>query len=120
VQELPYWPAEPVGVAALRAVAESLYGAAPGIDPAALGDAPELMSVDPEGDEFVLRMWLPLVERAAVDAARAGDDLVLTVAGHRRVLTLPSVLRRCEVVGGELADRQLRVRFRPDPAQWPR
>jgi arsenite-transporting ATPase len=77
------------------------------------------MSVDAEGEEFVLRMWLPLVERAAVDAARAGDDLVLTVAGHRRVLTLPSVLRRCEVVGGEFADRQLRVRFRPDPAQWP-
>ena len=112
--------AEPVGVAELRAIADALYGVAPGYDPAALGAAPELMSVDTEGEEFVLRMWLPLVERAAVDAARAGDDLVLTVAGHRRVLTLPSVLRRCEVVGGEFADRQLRVRFRPDPAQWPR
>ncbi|HKF32836.1 MAG TPA: ArsA family ATPase [Jatrophihabitantaceae bacterium] len=120
VHELPYRLAEPVGVAELRAIADALYGAVPGSDPAALGAAPELMSVDTEGEEFVLRMWLPLVERAAVDAARAGDDLVLTVAGHRRVLTLPSVLRRCEVVGGEFADRQLRVRFRPDPAQWPR
>jgi arsenite-transporting ATPase len=120
VHELPYRLAEPVGVAELRAIADALYGVAPGSDPAALGAAPELMSVDTEGEEFVLRMWLPLVERAAVDAARAGDDLVLTVAGHRRVLTLPSVLRRCEVVGGEFADRQLRVRFRPDPAQWPR
>ena len=120
VRELPYRLAEPVGVAELRAIADALYGVAPGSDPAALGAAPELMSVDTEGEEFVLRMWLPLVERAAVDAARAGDDLVLTVAGHRRVLTLPSVLRRCEVVGGEFADRQLRVRFRPDPAQWPR
>lgn len=120
VCELPYRLAEPVGVAELRAMADALYGAAPGADPAALAAAPELMSVDTEGEEYVLRMWLPLVERAAVDAARAGDDLVLTVAGHRRVLTLPSVLRRCEVVGGEFADRQLRVRFRPDPAQWPR
>jgi arsenite-transporting ATPase len=120
VRELPYRPAEPVGVGELRAIADALYGAVPGTDPAALGTAPELMSVDTEGEEFVLQMWLPLVERAAVDAARAGDDLVLTVAGHRRVLTLPSVLRRCEVVGGEFADRQLRVRFRPDPAQWPR
>jgi arsenite/tail-anchored protein-transporting ATPase len=120
VRELPYRSAEPVGVGELRAIADALYGAAPGTDPAALSTAPELMSVDTEGEEFVLQMWLPLVERAAVDAARAGDDLVLTVAGHRRVLTLPSVLRRCEVVGGEFADRQLRVRFRPDPAQWPR
>jgi arsenite/tail-anchored protein-transporting ATPase len=120
VRELPYLPVEPVGVAQLRAIADALYGAAPGTDPAASGATPELMTVDTEGEEFVLRMWLPLVERAAVDAARAGDDLVLTVAGHRRVLTLPSVLRRCQVVGGEFADRQLRVRFRPDPAQWPR
>jgi arsenite-transporting ATPase len=120
VRELPYLPTEPVGVAQLRAIGDALYGAAPGTDPAALGATPELMTVDTEGEEFVLRMWLPLVERAAVDAARAGDDLVLTVAGHRRVLTLPSVLRRCQVVGGEFADRQLRVRFRPDPAQWPR
>jgi arsenite-transporting ATPase len=120
VRELPYGAAEPVGVEALRGVADSLYGQAPGADPAAAPEAVELMSVDTEGDEYVLRMWLPLVERAAVDAARAGDDLVLTVAGHRRVLTLPSVLRRCDVVGGEFADRQLRVRFRPDPALWPR
>ena len=120
VRELPYRATEPVGVTELRAIADALYGAVPGADPAALGAAPELMSVDTEGEEFVLRMWLPLVERTAVDAARAGDDLVLTVAGHRRVLTLPSVLRRCEVVGGEFADRQLRVRFRPDPTQWPR
>jgi arsenite-transporting ATPase len=118
VRELPYGDAEPVGVQALRGVADSLYGAAPGADPAAVPDTVELMSVDTVGDEYVLRMWLPLVERAAVEAARSGDDLVLTVAGHRRVLTLPSVLRRCEVVGGELADRQLRVRFRPDPTVW--
>jgi arsenite-transporting ATPase len=119
LREVPFAPAEPVGVEALRRVAEALYGALPGEDPARTPEPVELMSVDAEGDEYVLRMWLPLVERSAVDAARAGDDLVLTVAGHRRVLTLPSVLRRCDVVGGEFADRQLRVRFRPNPAMWP-
>jgi arsenite-transporting ATPase len=54
-----------------------------------------------------------------VQASRAGDELVVTVAGNRRVLSLPSVLRRCEVVGGELDGGQLRVRFRPDPHLWP-
>ncbi|HZE48522.1 MAG TPA: ArsA family ATPase [Jatrophihabitantaceae bacterium] len=119
VRELPYGHAEPVGADALRGIADSLYGALPGEDPARSGETVELMTVDTEGDEYVLRMWLPLVERASVDAARSGDDLVLTVAGHRRVLTLPSVLRRCDVVGGEFADRELRVRFRPNPAMWP-
>jgi arsenite-transporting ATPase len=64
-------------------------------------------------------MALPLAAKSAVDAVRAGDDLVVTVAGHRRVLSLPSVLRRCEVVGGDFDGAELRVRFQPDPASWP-
>jgi arsenite/tail-anchored protein-transporting ATPase len=62
----------------------------------------------------VLSLALPLAERAAVDAVRAGDDLVVTVGGHRRVLSLPSRLRRCEVVGGDFDGARLRVRFRPE------
>ncbi len=65
-------------------------------------------------------MSLPLAERGAVDAARAGDDLVVSVGPHRRVLTLPSVLRRCDVVGGAFDGTELRVRFRPNPTLWPR
>ena len=64
-------------------------------------------------------MALPLATRSAVDVARAGDDLVVTVSGHRRVLTLPSVLRRCDVVAGDFDGAQLRVRFRPNPNLWP-
>jgi len=39
---------------------------------------------------------------------------VVTVGGHRRVLSLPSRLRRCEVAGGDFDGARLRVRFRPD------
>ena len=113
VRELPYRAGEPVGVDALRDVADSLYGALPGTDPAPVGTA-DLMRVDSEDGMFVLSMALPLAERAAVDAVRAGDDLVVTVGGHRRVLSLPSRLRRCQVAGGEFDGARLRVRFRPD------
>jgi arsenite/tail-anchored protein-transporting ATPase len=116
VRELPYRASEPIGADALREVAEMLYGDE---DPAALGPQRELLRVDADGDDFVLAMALPLASRAAVDVARAGDDLVVTVSGHRRVLTLPSVLRRCQVVTGDFDGTQLRVRFRPDPALWP-
>jgi len=81
--------------------------------------APWVPSPDTVGEEFVLRMALPLASKSAVDVARAGDDLVLTVGGNRRVLTLPSVLRRCVVTGGDFDDGELRVRFAPDPARWP-
>ncbi len=119
VREVTYRAAEPVGASALREVASTLYGELPGEDPAQFGAPGELMTVEADGDEFVLRILLPLAARGAVEAARANDDLVLTVGEHRRVLTLPSVLRRCAVVRGEFADRELRVRFRRDPAVWP-
>ena len=120
VKEVPYSAAEPVGIDSLREVADCLYGALPGEDPAPHGVAEDLLHVDAlPGGEYLLRLPLPLAERGDVDAARAGDDLVVTVAGNRRVLTLPSVLKRCSVAGGEFDGRDLRVRFRPDPALWP-
>jgi arsenite-transporting ATPase len=97
-------------------VAAELYG---DDDPAAIGPAQELLRVDADGDEFVLKLALPLAARAAVDVARAGDDLVLTVGGNRRVLTLPSALRRCDVVAGDFDGSHLCVRFRPNPELWP-
>ena len=111
VAELPYRPAEPVGVDALREVGSALYGELPGADPAPRGSADELLRVETDGDQYVLRLALPLARRGSVDAVRAGDDLVVTVGGNRRVLTLPSMLRRCEVVGGEFDGSALRVRF---------
>jgi arsenite/tail-anchored protein-transporting ATPase len=119
VHELPYRAGEPVGADALREVADALYGNAPGQDPAPPGTARDLLRVDTVGEQFVLRMPLPLAEKSAVDVARAGDELVVSVGANRRVLTLPSVLRRCVVVTGEFDDGELRVRFRPDPDLWP-
>jgi arsenite-transporting ATPase len=108
VREIAYGDREPVGSVALAGIAAQLYGDA---DPGALPPQRELMRVETEGAEHVLVMFLPLATRGGVDAARAGDDLVVTVGGHRRVLTLPSVLRRCEVTGGQYRDGELRVRF---------
>ena len=119
IRELPYRAAEPIGADALREVADELYGTLPGEDPAPPAATTELMRVEQRADGFVLHMALPLAERADVDAVRAGDDLVISVGPYRRVLTLPSVLRRCIVAGGQFDGRELQVRFRPDPDQWP-
>ncbi len=119
VRELPYRPEEPVGPTALRAVADDLYGQPPGHDPAAALATPPLLRVESVGQEYALHMTLPLAGRGTVDAARVGDDLVVSVGPNRRVLGLPAVLRRCTVVAGEYDGAELQVRFRPDPARWP-
>ncbi len=116
VKEISYRQSEPVGVTALREVGIALYG---DDDPAPVGAARDLLRVESDGSDFVLHLALPLAEKAGVDVSRAGDDLVVTVGAHRRVLTLPSVLRRCTVARGDFDGAELTVRFRPDPALWP-
>jgi arsenite-transporting ATPase len=103
-----YLPAEPVGVGALAAYAEQLYGDA---DP--LGAQPEFtpLQVEAVGEEAVLSMPLPLADRGEVDLARAGDDLVVTVAGHRRLVTLPESLSARPVSRAALTGGRLVVHF---------
>ncbi len=119
VLEVPYGAAEPVGVAALTALGQQLYGADdPAADPPA--DGTELLRVERTADGFALSLALPLARRDELGLARSGDELVITVAGHRRVLALPSALRRCTVAGAVLTGGRLVVRFEPDPALWRR
>jgi arsenite-transporting ATPase len=73
---------------------------------------------------WVLGLPLPYADRGQVELTRWDDDLVVTVAGMRRSVSLDPLLRRCTVAGGSLTDPGsaqaiLEVRFTPDPAQWP-
>ena len=66
---------------------------------------------------------LPGSEDAPLDLARVGDEMVIGLGMTRRVVALPSVLRRCEAVGAQLVgsgeDRaRWRSTFRPDPGTW--
>jgi len=116
-----YAGGEPVGVSALAALAESLYGPATpeaATDLLAAPTAAGPFTVERVDDGFELRLRLPLAARAELDLGRRGDDLVVTVGGRRRVLALPGALRRCQVDGAVLRDGVLAVRFVPDPTLW--
>ena len=106
----PYHAAEPVGSAALLAFAEAAYG---DNDPFAQPPESDVLRVVRDGDMFHLSLSLPFADRDHTDLARKGDELLLTVGGHRRILALPSALRRCEVVGAALRDGRLTVTFAP-------
>jgi arsenite-transporting ATPase len=112
-----YLPAEPVGAEALAALGAAVYGSA---DPLAAVGSSDFLQVRDDGDSFVMTLTLPLLDKDSLDLARVGDDLVVTVAGRRRVLALPSALRRCRVRGAHVDGDRLEIRFRPDPEQFPR
>jgi arsenite/tail-anchored protein-transporting ATPase len=116
----PYRAAEPVGCEELAAFAAAAYSDGDRLpaDPFAPPPAGDLVSVQRSGEQYVLGLALPLADRRDMDLARKGDELVLTVGSYRRVLALPSALRRCVVAGAELRDGRLQVRFDPDTSVW--
>lgn len=73
-------------------------------------------------DDGVLVWHIPLpgATRDELDLVRRGDELVVTAGPFRRIVPLPSALRRCTVDGAALRDGTLAVRFAPDPRLWPR
>lgn len=112
---------EPLGADALGGIGEQLYGPVSGrldhdpLVPSAGGPA---MRIERDDQDYVLHLALPLAHREELDLSRSDDDLQLTWGTARRVLALPSALRRCDVVGARLRDGDLQIRFRPDPDLW--
>jgi arsenite/tail-anchored protein-transporting ATPase len=114
---IPVWRSdfratEPVGLAELMDVARDLYA---GSDPLEIRPSDEPLRITRTTEGAVLRLRLPFVDRADVDLARDGDDLVVTVGSYRRLLTLPAGLARSRVAGARVDGGELQVRFASDP-----
>ncbi|MFB9520731.1 MULTISPECIES: ArsA family ATPase [Streptomyces] len=113
VHELPHLGRAPRGAPDLALLAHA---------PVPAAAAPAHVVEDRLAEDGVLVWHLPLpgATKRELGLLRRGDELVLTVGPFRRLLPLPSALRRCTVSGAALADGVLRVRFAPDPGLWPR
>ncbi|MZF87075.1 ArsA-related P-loop ATPase [Streptomyces sp. SID5643] len=93
--------------------------AVPGGRPAPpAGDWPVTDRLGEDG-VLVWRIPLPGAIREELDLVRRGDELVVTAGRFRRIVPLPSALRRCTVDGAALREGELRIRFVPDPGLWP-
>ncbi|MFD5103200.1 ArsA family ATPase [Streptomyces albidochromogenes] len=69
---------------------------------------------------LVWHLPLPGAVKEELGLVRRGDELVLDAGPFRRILPLPSALRRCDVSGAGLTGGVLKVRFTPDAGLWPK
>lgn len=114
LRTLPHLGHDPRGADDLAALGVPAPGAAP--------EPVEWPVTDALADDGVLVWHIPLpgAVREELGLIRRGDELVVTAGPFRRIVTLPSALRRCTVAGAGLREGELRVRFTPDPDLWPR
>ncbi|MFI6619206.1 ArsA family ATPase [Streptomyces sp. NPDC050528] len=113
VHHVPHLGHDPRGTDDLAALA------VPGVN--AAGSTVEWPVTDRLAEDGVLVWGIPLpgAIRDELDLVRRGDELVVTVGRFRRIVPLPSALRRCTVAGAALREGELRIRFAPDPDLWP-
>ncbi|MEW1831355.1 ArsA family ATPase [Streptomyces sp. NPDC088196] len=113
VRHVPHLGHDPRGTDDLAALA------VPGVN--AAGSTVEWPVTDRLAEDGVLVWGIPLpgAIRDELDLVRRGDELVVTVGRFRRIVPLPSALRRCTVAGAALREGELRIRFAPDPDLWP-
>jgi arsenite/tail-anchored protein-transporting ATPase len=105
----PYHASEPTGLDALTEFARSAYA---GQDPLRPPRAEPPMSLKRTPAGASLRIALPFVAKSDIDLARHGDELVITVGSHRRLIALPPSLARHAVAGARMDEGALVVRFR--------
>ncbi|MEU6821174.1 ArsA-related P-loop ATPase [Streptomyces atriruber] len=116
VGRVPHLGHDPRGADDLAALGLTAPAAAPAPAAWPVTEAP----ADDGSHAYVWHIPLPCVTREELGLIRRGDELVVTAGPYRRIVTLPSALRRCTVAGAGLREGELRVRFAPDPDLWPR
>lgn len=99
---------EPVGLAALAELGQELYGDG---DPMATMAARQPLTIGPRGDETVVRLLVPGIDRERIALEREGNELVVALGAYRRTIPLPDTLRRCEVVHAGIEGPHLEVVF---------
>ena len=108
VTEVPLYAEEMVGFEALTRLKETLWGDR---DPSAVLYEETTLSVETEGNQYRLVLYLPGIEKQQVELSKTGDELNIRIGNHRRNLVLPQSLAGLNPAGAKMEDDRLSIRF---------
>lgn len=104
----PLYSREITGLEALDELGRDLYGDR---DPASFLYRGRALSVEREGDRWILAIHLPIVEGEGVEIQHLGNEMTFKVKGRKYQVVLPDVLAGLAPGKASLKDGQLRVPF---------
>lgn len=97
-----------VGEEGLRKLGDVLY---PNIDPADRFSEKRSYQFRKVEDAYQLTMQLPFLAKQDVDLAKHGDELIVTIGGFKRHVSLPRSLANTKATGAKLTGKQLIISF---------
>ncbi len=115
VKEVPLFPEEMCGLAALERLKDTLY---PGQeDPTQVYYKENTIRVVQEGDNYSLELYLPGIPKQQIKLNKTGDELNVRIGNHRRNLVLPQALATLSPAGAKMEGDYLKIKF---PTTTPR
>ncbi len=106
--DVPFFDKEVVGVEMLGRMSQAIFG---NNDPADVFFSGLVQSIEQTGNDFTLKIPLPLASKEQVDLLQTGDELVVQVGDYKRNLILPRALAALKVAGAKLENGELRIKF---------
>jgi arsenite/tail-anchored protein-transporting ATPase len=110
VLRAPYFEAEVLGAEMLDRLADELFGSG-GHDPAAVLHDAITQSIEVADGRATLRLALPFARKGEIALKKLGLELIVTVAGQRRTIMLPSSLAAFKPTTATFEDGALEVSF---------
>jgi arsenite/tail-anchored protein-transporting ATPase len=107
--KVPLLESEVVGMDMLRRVAEVTYN---GQDPSTIFFKGKPQQVIKDGDDYLLLLPLPLLDKRDVNLHRGiHDELVVRIGNWKRHISLPQALIGRQIAGARYRENQLEIRF---------
>ena len=102
-------PTELMGPEKLDALAETLFGDS---DPSEVYATESPMRFHTEEDCHILSLKLPFAMKGEVELYRSHDtSLIVQVGSHKRNIDLPTTLKDAELMGAEMKEETLKIKF---------
>ena len=102
-------PTELMGPEKLDALAETMFGDS---DPSEVYATESPMRFHSEGGHHFISLKLPFMTKGEIELYRSHDaSLVVQVGAHKRNIDLPLTLNNAELLGAEMKDDTLKIKF---------
>jgi len=99
---------EVIGIDRLSEMGRIIYG---GSDPSPILFKETLYQIDQEGEDYILKIKLPFIDKQYVDLFKDEGDLVVRIGSFKRHIFLPRSLANRKPLGAKMNDNMLVVRF---------
>lgn len=111
VKEVPLYPEEMCGLAALERLKETLYADE---DPSQVYYKETTLRVVQEQGQYSLELYLPGVPKSQIELSKTADELNIRIGNHRRNMVLPQALAALQPSGATMEADYLKIKFRSE------